>query len=491
MRRQSLFGGIAAAIFVIVITASSPSAQTLIQGTVTDFELNPIQNAIVTPAPSYFRADTTDSNGYFSLLGYPAGMYNFGFRHFDYFDTFLTYLPLGENDTITVNISMRHRQDNDVCVLQFAHGWEIIEEYVPFTPSVVVGNLGLMPQSFPIYYELTPQDSTRIISADTIAIENMPPNSIDTVAFARSFTLPPGYPYRLIIYSLLLGDQYTPNDTIGRAGIPYRNFFIIYGNKDGSIMPVHNNQLLEIPVWGGTPLGDIMDTIGFMHIPLATDDNVISQRLGGYFPDTLLGRWDDITFLSIDNHSTTPEIPEGYSNQSILGFANLTPPRDEQNFLNTNGDTVLLATYRMRVTSDTTIIGDTLHPFITGYNHYNGGLYWGDANVLQGWVPRASFPTLYIQSLAEWGCHYIPGDVNWNGVANGIDVTYAVSYLKGAPHPPVDCNPPCTEQPDPFYAAMDVNGSCSVNGIDITYFVSYLKGGAPFTYCHSCPPAGD
>jgi hypothetical protein len=89
-------------------------------------------------------------------------------------------------------------------------------------------------------------------------------------------------------------------------------------------------------------------------------------------------------------------------------------------------------------------------------------------------------------------CFYRPGDINGNGVANGIDVTYAVSYFKGGPPPARDCGRPIGPCPQlsPFYAAGDVNGSCVFNGIDITFYVSYLKGGPPtLLFCPDCPPA--
>jgi hypothetical protein len=87
------------------------------------------------------------------------------------------------------------------------------------------------------------------------------------------------------------------------------------------------------------------------------------------------------------------------------------------------------------------------------------------------------------------GCAYVPGDINGNGSANGIDVTFGVSFFKGGSLPPIDCNPPCAAQTDPFYAAGDVNGNCTFNGIDITFFVSYLKGGRPaLLFCPNCPP---
>jgi hypothetical protein len=88
------------------------------------------------------------------------------------------------------------------------------------------------------------------------------------------------------------------------------------------------------------------------------------------------------------------------------------------------------------------------------------------------------------------GCVYIPGDINGNGSTNGIDVTFGVQYFKGGSVPPIDCNPPCIDVPEPFYAAGDVNGNCAFNGLDITFFVAYLKGLQPaLLWCTSCPPA--
>jgi hypothetical protein len=102
-------------------------------------------------------------------------------------------------------------------------------------------------------------------------------------------------------------------------------------------------------------------------------------------------------------------------------------------------------------------------------------------------TPEVQVPVSLVVSA---GCAYIPGDINGNGYANGIDVTYGVTYLKGGSLPPVDCTPPCMGVPDPFYAAGDVNGNCQFNGIDITYFVAYLKGLQPaLLFCQDCPPA--
>ncbi len=88
-------------------------------------------------------------------------------------------------------------------------------------------------------------------------------------------------------------------------------------------------------------------------------------------------------------------------------------------------------------------------------------------------------------------CSYLPGDINANEAANGIDVVYGVAYLKGGTPPPLDCGHICVGVPNPFFAAMDVNGNCAANGIDITFFVAYLKGIQPaLLFCEDCVSQG-
>ena len=101
--------------------------------------------------------------------------------------------------------------------------------------------------------------------------------------------------------------------------------------------------------------------------------------------------------------------------------------------------------------------------------------------------------TILYTNTGGWppsGCAYVPGDINGEGHANGVDVTFGVAYFKGGLTPPVDCVPPCVGVPDPFFAAGDVNGDCRFNGIDITYFVAFLKQIQPMLlWCDDCPPA--
>jgi hypothetical protein len=116
------------------------------------------------------------------------------------------------------------------------------------------------------------------------------------------------------------------------------------------------------------------------------------------------------------------------------------------------------------------------------------GLYWISIvpTPISGWPCGFT----YLLQCIPLECRYVPGDINGDSLANGVDVTYGVTYFKGGGAPRVDCNPPCMiTVPDPFFAAGDVNGDCRFNGIDITYYVAYFKGLQPgLKYCENCLP---
>ena len=118
------------------------------------------------------------------------------------------------------------------------------------------------------------------------------------------------------------------------------------------------------------------------------------------------------------------------------------------------------------------------------------GIYTGNIFLESNDPANPSFTIPVTMEVEIPPCDYTPGDVNGNGISNGVDIVYAVNYLKGTgPNPPTDCGGICPE-PSPFYAAGDVNGNCAFNGIDITFFVRYLKGQVPsLLYCADCPPA--
>ncbi len=226
----------------------------------------------------------------------------------------------------------------------------------------------------------------------------------------------------------------------------YAQNYVIFGNRDGS--PVYGciDSDIEIGLWVAT-----VDSVGFVHIPLASNDSTIVSRNAGEFFYPLTD-WDDVSFLPLDPDSPLP----GYTSQSILGFWDLfggpNPP------IYTEGDTVLIANYFMHTTADTTYLYELVCPFIEGWNHANGGLLFGSINGVIIPITDQTFSCLFLVD-------FYPGDANGDGLVNGLDVIYLISYFRG-PGP----------SPYPMLAA-DANGDCMVNGLDVTYLVAYFKGG--------------
>jgi hypothetical protein len=93
---------------------------------------------------------------------------------------------------------------------------------------------------------------------------------------------------------------------------------------------------------------------------------------------------------------------------------------------------------------------------------------------------------VYADTVPGWPCQYVPGDINGDGGADGLDVTYGVNYWQGNVPAPYQCF--CLSHGS-LYASGDVNSSCAFNGVDITYYVRYLHGGPPLGFCSDCSPA--
>lgn len=231
-------------------------------------------------------------------------------------------------------------------------------------------------------------------------------------------------------------------------------YYLIYGNRDGSDLIVRPGLEIEVQVWGATPPG-VNDSIFFMHNPLASNDTVVVSRNGGffYFP---LTEWTTAVFLNPNTYSTP-----GYTNQSILGIAD-----SYEIEFNTQGDTVLIATFYMTLPNNPDYVDQTFCPFEEGYHYANGELLWGIGIPVV--IPAQTFSCLYFDN-------YIAGDANCSGDLDGLDVIYLVNYFKGEGPPP-----------DPIILG-DANGDCSTNGLDVIYLVDYFKGTGPPPYWGDCP----
>lgn len=144
------------------------------------------------------------------------------------------------------------------------------------------------------------------------------------------------------------------------------------------------NTQIVVPVYLRTD-----DSVTFIHVPVATDNDYIATRDGGvFFPPLTL--WDDKIFLAPDLNS--PSI--GHSSQSFVGFAYLVDPRDPQNFLYTNNQWVHIADFRMTTTNDIAVLGDTT--FIAeGLNPANQHLVMGLPDGLSEVHPAVVWGSIY------------------------------------------------------------------------------------------------
>jgi hypothetical protein len=216
-----------------------------------------------------------------------------------------------------------------------------------------------------------------------------------------------------------------------------------------------------------------------------------------FYPDSLLDSLSEGDFASqtfrVYNRGTAPLIV----NLSAVEF-NLTG--------GDSGPVQILSTKRSEIdiraldiqntwlfiapAADTIPASDSLMAAVTFDARFVGtGIYSGQVRMASNDPdsPILNAPSTLVVFSSSSGCTYVPGDINGNGSANGIDVTYGVSYFKGGALPPYSCDCPPNGV---FFVSGDVNGNCAFNGIDITFFVAYLKGLQPtINYCSDCPPA--
>ncbi|UCC80066.1 MAG: T9SS type A sorting domain-containing protein [Candidatus Zixiibacteriota bacterium] len=159
---------------------------------------------------------------------------------------------------------------------------------------------------------------------------------------------------------------------------------LIIGNLDGTPILAGLDVQIVVPVYLKTD-----DSVAFMHLPVATDNDYIASRDGGTFYEPL-SLWDDVSFLAPDSNSPSA----GYTSQSILGFAFLAPPEDPQNYLYTNYQWWHIADYHMTTTDDISVLGDTTYT-LEGINPANGDMLMGLPDGVIVVIPQTIWGGIY------------------------------------------------------------------------------------------------
>jgi hypothetical protein len=258
------------------------------------------------------------------------------------------------------------------------------------------------------------------------------------------------------------------------AQVPHpQQFQIIYGKRDASPDTVMLGQPLQVPIWVRTDPNDYADSIGAMFNPLRSLNAVITDRdsgdCGGYqCPNG--GQYECLFTAPVPNG------PDSTS-QGVIFIFDYGMGRPCAIW--TGGDTVQVATFRMKVTENRSYAGRTICSFEQGYDPRNGWLMWGLTDGITMVFPIDSYSCLHILNISD-----VSGDANGDWSFNAPDIVFMVNYLKGTGNPPAyhwECAGGI------LYATADANGDCAFNAIDVTYCVNFLKGLGPAPRkCPSC-----
>ena len=121
---------------------------------------------------------------------------------------------------------------------------------------------------------------------------------------------------------------------------------LAFGNVDGSPMNIFIDSQVQIPVWLKCD-----ENLSFAHLCLATENLYITSRL--YFMPVA-------PFIDWELQGTFPANGwpmNGYTSQSVMGIADYSLP--QPNYINTDGDWLLLGYFLIETTDDIAAFGQT------------------------------------------------------------------------------------------------------------------------------------
>lgn len=191
------------------------------------------------------------------------------------------------------------------------------------------------------------------------------------------------------------------------AAQPSPGYLLNYGTPDGADLWVTIATDIEVPMYYISPAigsGDedqdnngVVDSVVMIHIPLGSDDAIITSRDGVVFEEPFLS-WDDVSFLDPDLNQPIA----GWTSQSILGWDDLYGGPNPKLF--TDGAQILLSTFLMHTIDDTTLINDTVCVFQAGNNPASGGVMLGIQGGAFTITPAEVFSCLFFtpNSVPVW-----------------------------------------------------------------------------------------
>jgi hypothetical protein len=210
---------------------------------------------------------------------------------------------------------------------------------------------------------------------------------------------------------------------------------IWFGQPDGSPLIFRVGSKESVPVWVQTN-PDIYAAA--LHIPLASDDRFIAQRLGGRFfqpfindnlPEGFDKGWDSIDMRD----PIQSQEKEGFTSQGILGFSDLV--RKHNIHLHCEQKCKILE-FDVFTADDDSLRGHTYDVFVEGFDPRNNGISLSDS------LGKVTFKfDAYFSPV-----HFLyPGDINADFKLDSDDLKQLELYFKGKaviawPEARGDCN---------------------------------------------------
>ncbi len=420
-------------------------------GIVTDIQSNPLEGIRIL-ASGTGREDTTDAQGAYKIENLCSGYADILTADSLYNDTLILGIPVNSNDVTVLDITLLSSGT--------VSGFVTDTLMHPLENAVVTlwGNP-------PIF------DTTDVSGA--FSFNDLRPGTYDSLNCRRD------HYFSTLIENISVqpGDQtLIPITMIGKP----ENVRIWFGNPYGRPINVMPGDQVPIDVYIQT--ADTIYIGYYLAIQLGAMTNYITGFTSGtygavYYP---FSGWEDAIFRE---PLYPPDIPDGWISQTVGGFQSYNGPLGPPMHF---PEPTKIATFVATTINDMSLIGDTVECLGSGFYP---GVGWGTI-AFDSLGINECFVYDYYSPICFTTTHdYRPGDANGNGVFNGLDVVYAVNFLKGTGSPPpsgMDCPPHSF-----LYAAADANGSCSFNGLDVTFMVRYFKGEIPSAlYCSDCPPSG-
>ena len=404
-----------------------------------------------------------------------------------------------------------------------------------------VTNFGTEAASFSARFEAYFRDASFYYMLTTLQVLDLLPGEVDTITSAFTFyiftetyyeTYDNIFEYDIWAYTDLAGDENHSNDTSFMEMLFLNEFGVIVGNRNVEPVLANIGSIVEIPIWGYTPLDNEIDSVDYIHIPVSSDTNIIEYRYPGiemdpgdtlpyhsYIPDnSALFTWDEAHFL---HEYPDPNNSSNFS-QSLRAFHYLYDPPPQQ-FI-TNGDTLTIGMYVWKTNYDPSLLGQIFYPFIEGYSIYNDSMLY-----------RFDFGLAYIKPISTFGGIRFMDELELGHIAGHITdpsgtlldnaTIYAINAFRGDTTdadgvfrlewmtPGIyDVEISLSDystiiisgveivvqettivnfrfSESCIYVAGDINNSGNLNGLDLVYLNYWIKGGPPPMECE-CPPFG-